>query len=65
MRLPLAGIIGVGQAAAYVGLSIPVGSVIGFAAAGLYEPIARRRIDNRAAAWYGGMLAGWFTLCFL
>jgi hypothetical protein len=63
-RLPFAGLFSVAQAATYVGLSIPVGSVIGFAAAGFYEPFAGRRIDHRKAAGYGGMLAGWFMLCF-
>jgi hypothetical protein len=64
MRVPLAGLLTIGQAAVYVSLSIPVGSVVGFAAAGFYEPFARGPIDAGKASVYGGMLLGWFMLCF-
>jgi hypothetical protein len=63
-RLPLAGLFTVSQAAGYFALSIPIGSVLGFVASGVYEPFARRPVDHLKAAGYAGLLFGWFTMCF-
>lgn len=63
VRIPLAGLLTVSQAANYFVLSIPVGSVVGFVASGVYEPLARRRVDHLRAAGYCGLLFGWFAMC--
>ena len=63
-RLVFAGLINVTQGATAVGLSMPVGGVVGFVSAAVYEPFAGRRVDHLKAAGYGTFLMGWFVLVF-
>jgi hypothetical protein len=62
VRLVFAGLFTVVQAATYVALCIPIGSIVGFVAGAVYEPLSGRRVDHLRAAGYGGLLMGWFAL---